>query len=150
MSCKRLNLTANPAVQADYRSSDSFGRQSIDDWMAATIVKNVDPKFELGTNVLTIKYKTGDPKQAALIANAFLAATIDASIAMKAAAGDQTARWFSPQLDELRKDLQEARTALEQFQSRTNVVAPSAQERRCGNGRAFRRSPRIWPATARC
>jgi uncharacterized protein involved in exopolysaccharide biosynthesis len=124
---KRLNLTANPAVQADYRNSASFGRQGIDDWMAATIVKNVDPKFEMGTNVLTIKYKTGDPKQAALIANAFLAATVDASIAMKAAAGDQTARWFSPQLDELRKDLQEARTALEQFQSRTNVVAPTAQ-----------------------
>ncbi len=124
---KRLNLTGNPVIQAQYRNSNSFGRQSIDDWMAATIVKNVDPKFELGTNVLTIKYKTGDPKQAALIANAFLAATIDASIAMKAAAGDQTARWFSPQLDELRKDLQDARTALEQFQSRTNVVAPSAQ-----------------------
>ena len=123
---KRLSLTASPAVQAQYRASDSFGRQSIDDWMAASIVKNVAPMFEMGTNVLSIKYKTGDPKQAALIANAFLASTIDASIAMKAAAGDQTARWFTPQLDELRKDLEAARTALEQFQSRTNVVAPTA------------------------
>ncbi len=123
---KRLNLTASPSVQDDYRRSPSFGRQGIDEWMAASIVKSVDPKFEMGTNVLSIKYKTGDPKQAALIANAFLASTIDASIAMKAAAGDQTARWFSPQLDELRKDLQAARANLEQFQSRTNVVAPSA------------------------
>ena len=102
---KRLNLTAVPAVQQQHRNSDLFGKQGIDDWMAASILKNVDPKFQIGTNVLTIKYKTGDPKQAALIANAFLAATIDGSIAMKAAAGDQTARWFRPQLDELRKDL---------------------------------------------
>ncbi len=123
---KRLNLTADPAVQTDYRNSDSFGRESIDNWMAATILKNVDPKFELGTNVLSIKYKASDPSQAALIANAFLAATIDASIAMKAAAGDQTARWFAPQLEDLRKDLQAARSTLEQFQTLTNVVAPTA------------------------
>ena len=124
---KRLNLTSNPVVQADYRNSSSFGRQSIDDWMAGSILKNVDPKFDNGTNVLAIKYKAADPNQAALIANTFLAATIDETIAIKAAAGDQTARWFAPQLDDLRKDLQAARAALEQFQARTNVVAPTAQ-----------------------
>ncbi len=123
---KRLNMAANPSLQASYRNSDSFGRQGIDEWIASTILKNVDAKFEMGSNVLSIKYKSNDPQQAALIANAFLASTIDESIAMKAAAGDQTARWFAPQLDELRKDLQTARSALEQYQSRTNVVAPTA------------------------
>lgn len=123
---KRLNLTYSPVTQADYRNSASFGRESIEDWMAESILGNVRPDFLMGTNVLAIKYKAGDPNQAALIANAFLAATVDASIAMKAAAGDQTARWFDPQLDDLRKDLQAARVALQQFQTRTNVVAPSA------------------------
>ena len=88
--------------------------------------KNVDPKFILGTNVLAIKYKSGDPNQASLIANAFLAATIDGSVAMKAAEADQTARWFAPQLDELRKELDDARTALRAFQSKANMVAPTA------------------------
>ena len=80
----------------------------------------------MGTNVLTIKYKSSDPNQASLIANAFLAATIDGSVAMKAAEADQTARWFSPQLDELRKELDDARTALRAFQSKANMVAPTA------------------------
>ena len=80
--------------------------------MAASLVANVDPKFNIGTNVLAIKYKSGDPNQAALIANAFLAATIDGSVAMKAAEADQTARWFAPQIDELRKELEQARAAL--------------------------------------
>ena len=31
---KRLNMAANPAVQAEYRNSNSFGRESIEDWMA--------------------------------------------------------------------------------------------------------------------
>jgi succinoglycan biosynthesis transport protein ExoP len=122
---KRLNLTANPRVQNDFRNSDSFGRESIDDWMAESLLKNVDPKFNIGTNVLSIKYKTGDPNQAALIANAFLASTIDATIAMKAASGDQTARWFAPQLDDMRKELETARAALETYQKETNLVAPT-------------------------
>jgi polysaccharide biosynthesis transport protein len=123
---RRLNLTTSPQVQAIFRASKSFGLESIDDWMADSILLGVDPKFQIGTNVLTIKYKASDPNQAALIANAFLASTIDASIAMKAAAGDQTANWFAPQLQDLRKDLLAARTALEQFQAKTNVVAPNA------------------------
>ncbi len=123
---KRLNLTGNPRVQEEFRRSDSFGREGIDDWMASSISKNVEPKFALGTNVLSIKYKTGDPNQAALIANAFLAATVDATIAMKAAAGEQTARWFAPQIDSEREELDAARTALENFQSQTNLVAPTA------------------------
>ncbi|HEY5205754.1 MAG TPA: hypothetical protein VIJ63_14290 [Roseiarcus sp.] len=123
---KRLNLTDNPAVQANFRKSPSFGRESIEEWMADGLQRSVDPKFILGTNVLTIKYKSGDPNQASLIANAFLAATIDGSVAMKAAEADQTARWFSPQLDELRKELDEARAALRAFQSKANMVAPTA------------------------
>jgi polysaccharide biosynthesis transport protein len=123
---KRLNLADNPAVQENFRKSPSFGRESIEEWMAAGLVRNVDPKFTMGTNVLAIRYKSGDPNQAALIANAFLAATIDGSVAMKAAEADQTAQWFAPQLDELRKELEDARTALQTFQAKTNMVAPNA------------------------
>ena len=122
---KRLNMTANPQVQESFRESGSFGRESVEDWMASSLLRNVDPKFTIGTNVLSIKYKSGDPNQAALLANAFLAATIDGSVAMKAAAADQTARWFAPQLEDLRKDVELARAALEAFQTKTNMVAPT-------------------------
>jgi polysaccharide biosynthesis transport protein len=89
------------------------------------LLRNVAPKFDSGTNVLDITYGSPDPNQAALVANAFLAATIDALVAMKAANADQTARWFAPQLDELRKELDDARTALQTFQAKANMVAPS-------------------------
>ena len=120
---KRLNLTNNPAVQENFRKSPSFGHESIEEWMAAGLARNVAPAFAGGTGVLYIKYKSGDPNQAALIANAYLAATIDASVGMKAAEGDQTAQWFAPQLDGLRKDLEDARTELQAFQAKTNMVA---------------------------
>jgi uncharacterized protein involved in exopolysaccharide biosynthesis len=123
---RRLNLTSNPATQEAFRNSKSFGRENIDEWEASSIVTNVVPGFINGTNVLEIKYKSADPNQAALLANTFLAATIDAAIAMKAASGDQTARWFEPQLDNYRKDLQSARVALEQYQAKMNVLSPNS------------------------
>ena len=139
---KRLNLTDNPLVQQNFRKSPSFGRESIEEWMAASLVKNVDPKFNMGTNVLAIRYKSGDPNQAALIANAFLAATIDGSVAMKAAEADQTARWFAPQLDELRKELEDARMALQAFQAKANMVAPGGGP--IGRPANIWRSPRSY------
>jgi len=123
---KRLNMAANPRIQEEYRASASFGRESIEDWTAGRLLKTVDPKFLFGSNVLTIKYKSGDPNQAALVANAFLAATIDATVAVKAASGEQTARWFAPQIDELRGEVAQAREALENYQKKTNIVAPSS------------------------
>ena len=78
-----------------------------------------------------------------MIANAFLAATIDGSVAMKAAEADQTAQWFAPQLDELRKELDDARTALQTFQTKTNMVAPTAWA-------AIGRPPNTWRSPISC
>jgi len=107
---KRLNVTNNPQIQQN---------------LAYGLLTNVSPTFDPGTNVLDIIYTSPNPNQAALIANAFLAATIDASVAMRAAEADQTARWFAPQLDGLRKELEEARAALAAFQTEAKMVAPS-------------------------
>jgi polysaccharide biosynthesis transport protein len=121
---RRLNLTANPQAEENFRKSGSFGQESLEEWMASSLLAGVKPEFFGGTNVLAIKYKSGDPNQAALMANAFLASTIDGSVAMKAAEADQTARWFAPQLEELHKELEASRAALAAFQAETNLVAP--------------------------
>src|SRR6202142_844446 len=63
---RRLNLTANPAVQENFRKSPSFGRESIDEWMAAGLQRSVDPKFVLGTNVLNSNYKQRAPNRRSL------------------------------------------------------------------------------------
>ena len=123
---KRLNLTANPQIQAQYRKSEFFGRENIDDWYASTIAGGVVPSFTFGTNVLSIKYKSSDPSQAALLANAYLAATIDETIAMRADLAEQVARWFAPQLDDLRKQVEEARAKAQAYQKEANLPGTTA------------------------
>ena len=118
----RLDLTANRKVQEEYRKSGSFGRESIKEWYASTLISNIVPSFTVWSNVLTFRYKSSDPNQAALLANAFLAATFDESIAMKAASAEQVVQWFTPQLDELRKQVEAARAKAQAYQGETNLA----------------------------
>ena len=122
---KRLNMTQSPFVQENFRRSSSFGRTTIDQWAANGLRGNLEARFDDGTNVLEIIFKSPDPNQAALFANAFLAAAVDESVAAKAAEAEQTAKWFAPQVDRLSKELTDARAALRAYQAKENIATPS-------------------------
>ena len=99
---KRLNLARDPAMASAYQSSNSRGRMSIEEWIASEfLLKSVEAKFTEGANVLSIKYKTRSPTQAALIANTFMAAFVDSAVDLKTTAAQQTARWFEPQMEKI-------------------------------------------------
>src|SRR5690348_5094881 len=42
---RRLHLTDNPRIPESFRKSSSFGRESIEEWMAASLVTTVAPRF---------------------------------------------------------------------------------------------------------
>ncbi len=123
---KRLNLASDPDTIESYRESEAFGRVDISEWVATQALKYLDAKFGLGTNVLTITYRSQSPIQGALIANTFMSAFIDAAVEMKVSSAQQTAQWFSPQMDKLRADLAAARDKLSEFQRETKLLAPSS------------------------
>lgn len=113
---KRLNLASNPNYLEEYRSSDAFGRMSVADWIAAQLLENQDAKFTEGTNLLSITYKSSDPIRSAQICNTFMSAFTDTAIDMKVSEAQQTAQWFEPQADRLRKQLEDAREKMNRFQ----------------------------------
>ena len=43
----RLRLFADPGMQAAFRRSEAYGRESIEDWIADSISANVKPEFAL-------------------------------------------------------------------------------------------------------
>ena len=61
-----------------------------------------------------------------MIANTFMSAFIDAAVEMKVSSAQQTAQWFSPQMDKLRADLAAARDKLSEFQRELKLLAPSS------------------------
>jgi succinoglycan biosynthesis transport protein ExoP len=123
---KRLNLARDPKLAAAYQSSSSRDQVSIDEWIASEyLVKNLEAKFTPGSNILTIKYKTNSSTQAALIANTFLSAFLDAAVELKASAAQQTAQWLDPQMEKMRADMKLASEKLEKFQREANSLAPT-------------------------
>lgn len=121
---KRLNLARDPSMASAYQRSSSRDRMSIEEWIASEyLLKNVEAKFPEGANVLSIKYKTRSPTQAALIANTFMSAFVDNAVELKTAAAQQTARWFEPQMEKIQAELKIARDKLAKFQRENNLVA---------------------------
>jgi polysaccharide biosynthesis transport protein len=126
MVVKRLNLLADPVLISKFQASNALGQVDMKEWVAAGLLVGVDASFPEGTNVLTIKYKSDTAISAAQIANAFLAAFIDAAVEMKIDAAQQTAQWFEPQTAKLRADLAAAREKLAKFQRDAQLLAAGA------------------------
>jgi uncharacterized protein involved in exopolysaccharide biosynthesis len=122
---KRLNMDANPVTQTQYRNSKESGLLEIDQYLAAQLVNNVEPRFIGGSNVMSLTYKGSDPRQAATLANAFMSSFIDAAIGLKVDAAQKASLWLSPQVEKSREDLSAARDRLARFQSEAKLLAPS-------------------------
>jgi polysaccharide biosynthesis transport protein len=121
---KRLNLARDPNMASAYQGSKSRDRMSIEEWIASEfLLKGVEAKFAEGANVLSIKYKTRSPTQAAAIANTFMSAFVDNAVELKTSAAQQTARWFEPQMEKIQAELKIAREKLGKFQRENNLVA---------------------------
>jgi polysaccharide biosynthesis transport protein len=124
---KRLGLARDPKLAGAYQGSSSRDQVSIEEWIASEyLTKNLEAGFAEGANILSIKYKTNSPTQAALIANTYLAAFMDAAVEFKASAAQQTAQWLDPQMEKMRTDLKAASEKLEKFQREANSLAPTA------------------------
>jgi uncharacterized protein involved in exopolysaccharide biosynthesis len=119
---KRLNLTSNPTLMAQYRRSDSVGRVDAEDWIASELLRNLDARFNEGTNILVVTYKSANPILAAQVANTFLAAFTDAAIDAKVSGAQQTAQWFEPQTDRMRAEVEEARVKMSAFQTKEKLA----------------------------
>ncbi len=119
---KRLNLVANPALVSQYRASGAAGRVDLTEWLADDLLTHVDAYFTDGTNVLTIKYKSGSAIQAAQTVNTLLSAFMDAAVEMKIASAQQTAQWFEPQTEKLRAEVVSAREILAKFQRDSDLL----------------------------
>jgi len=123
---KRLNLASDPKMSAAYLDSSSHDRMTIEEWIASEyLLKKLEAKFTIGSNILTIKYKTNSPTQAASIANTFLAAFLDAAVELKTSAATQTASWFAPQMEKMKTELREASEKLAVYQRETKLLAPT-------------------------
>lgn len=117
-----LKLAEDAAFQHEFQR-DVRTQISIRDWLADTLLKNLDVKPSSGSSVLYVTYRSADPQMAARLANAFVQAYIQTNLELKTQPAKQTAVWYNLQLSELRNNLQKSQEKLSKHQQSEGIVS---------------------------
>lgn len=119
---RNLKLDKVPESVADWRDSTG-GRGDMTAWLADKLQKTVAVTPSRDSSVIDISVTWTDPKNAAILANAFAQAYIDTNIELKVDPARQYATWFEERSKALRADLEAKQKKLSDFQTQTGIVA---------------------------
>jgi len=114
-----LKLAQQPGMREDWER-ETGGVGSIEEWIAANLLEKL--KVDTGaSNVLIVKYSSGDAKKAADIVNAFAKAYLDYSLELRVEPSREAASWFDEQVKALRADATNAQAKLTAYQKQKGI-----------------------------
>ncbi len=91
-------------------------------WLADVLRKSLDVKPSRESNVITVAYKSADPKFATALANAYAQAYIDVSLELRVEPAKQYGRFFDERAKQLRAKVETARAKVSAFQKDKGLV----------------------------
>lgn len=118
----RLRLTEDPALRARFRDATA-GDGSLRQWLAGAIRRSLDVEPSRESRLVTLRYEAPDPRQAALMANAFAESYMQANLELSVAPAQRDADWFEGQLEALRERLEQAQAKLSGYQREQGLFA---------------------------
>jgi chain length determinant protein EpsF len=119
---KNLKLDQVPQ-SVDQWKQNTGGRGNLTAWLANRLAKTVSVTPSRDSSVIEISVTWGDPKNAAILANAFAQAYMDTNIELRVDPAKQYASWFDERSRALRADLEAKQKRLGDFQAETGIVA---------------------------
>jgi chain length determinant protein EpsF len=115
-----LKLAQQPEWREAY-DKDTGGAGTIENWIADQLLLKV--KVDSGaSNVLIIKYSSGNAANSALYANAFAKAYLDTALDLRTEPSREAAVWFEDQLKGLRSQITQAQGKLTGFQKEKGII----------------------------
>lgn len=98
-----LGLNKIPELHEQYIESTD-GKGKFEDWLADTLLKNIDIKQSRESNTISIEYTAVDPSFSALLANTFVEAYKVETVDMRNQLAQQNRQFFEQQLKVLQKN----------------------------------------------
>ena len=98
-------------------------------WLTQVIQGGVSVSGGKNTNMVDVTFNSINPEFAAEIANALVAAYIEEGLDSQLSRSQQTTRWFSQRIDDLRVSLDESQSRLQQFLVDENLLDTSRNEK---------------------
>ncbi|HYX62924.1 MAG TPA: Wzz/FepE/Etk N-terminal domain-containing protein, partial [Burkholderiales bacterium] len=115
-----LHLAQQPGVREQWES-ETGGVGTVEEWAAAQLLEKL--KVDSGaSNIITIKFSSGDPKKAQAVANGFAKAYLQTALEMRIEPSREAAAWFDQQVKALRADVTQAQTRLAAYQKKNGVI----------------------------
>lgn len=118
---KSLGLSKNKEITSKFLAQTG-GVGDIDAWLADILLKNLDVKSSLDSNVIRITYASLDPTDAASVANQFVSAYKDIIISFRSESARQSNKFFENQIKILQRKLEDSQTNLTNYQKMMGIV----------------------------
>jgi len=117
-----LKLLDNPQLRTQWQD-ETDGKGTIEQWLIDVLQKKLDVKPSRESNVITIGYKSPDPRFAAGLANAFANAYIATTLELKVDPAQNFKKFFDTQTKDARDTLERAQTKVSSFQREKGIIA---------------------------
>jgi uncharacterized protein involved in exopolysaccharide biosynthesis len=117
-----LKMDTDPEALQEYRESGSDEPPLT--YFARGLLRHLKIIPSVGSRVVALEYTSPRSGQAAAVANAFARAYQDVSLEMAVSPSRQSDEWYQHNLDDLRKQLNDAQTKLVARQRELGVTAP--------------------------
>lgn len=127
---ERMGLPRDAAFWQDGgRSAPGPLAQRTLDRAAIRVLTLIEAQVEPGASILRISARHTDPQVAARLANATAEAYLDQTVEYKVSSATGAAKWLADQLDDLKRQLDQAEMALWEFNKRNNILSVSLEDR---------------------
>ena len=120
-----LKIAQRPGVREAWES-ETGGLGAIDDWIGAALLEKLTITTSV-SNLLLINFSSDDPKYATDVANGFAKAYLETSLALRTEPTREAAMWFEDQLKNLRGQVTQAQTKLNNFQKAKGILVEDAR-----------------------
>ncbi|MBC8057152.1 MAG: chain length determinant protein EpsF, partial [Rhizobiales bacterium] len=118
---RSLRLNESVSMREQWRDATK-GTGNFETWLAALLRKSLEVKPSRDSNVISVNYKSADPKFATAMANAYAQAYIDVSLELRVEPAKQYGRFFEERSKQLREKVEQARAKLTAFQRQKGIV----------------------------
>lgn len=122
-----LNLAKDPAYLAAYELKGEG--EALLDRIVATIHEQLTVSPERGSRIVRVVVEDRDPDRATKIANAVAQSYMDQSLRDRLQTTHAASDWLDEQVDEYKRKLEEAESALNDFRRRNMLVTVSVEDR---------------------
>lgn len=116
-----LKLAEVPTLREQWQ--DDGGDSTIEQYLIDILQRGLDVKPSRESNVITVSYKSADPRFSAVLANAFVQAYISTTLELRADPAQNYRRFFDAQTKDAREALEKAQSRLSAYQQEKGIIA---------------------------